>query len=62
MQRIAFLTALLVGIHPFLVEAVAWIAASKILLYACFYLIALHCYLERAEALYLPVFWQYCAS
>ena len=46
MQRIAFLTALLVGIHPFLVEAVAWIAASKILLYACFYLIALHCYLN----------------
>lgn len=45
-QRIAYLTAFLLGIHPFMVEAVCWISASKILLYAMFYLIALHCYLS----------------
>ena len=43
--RIAFLTALLFAVHPFLVEAVAWVSASKVVLYALFYLIALHFYL-----------------
>ena len=38
-------TALIFGIHPINSEAVAWIAASKIPLYACFYLISIHFYL-----------------
>ncbi|MFD2146940.1 hypothetical protein [Mucilaginibacter antarcticus] len=42
---IAFTTALLMAIHPFLVESVAWVSASKILLYALFYLLGLHYYL-----------------
>ena len=33
----AFFTALIFGIHPFNVESVAWISASKILVYAFFY-------------------------
>jgi hypothetical protein len=43
---IAFTTALLMALHPFLVESVAWISASKILLYAFFYLLALRYYLR----------------
>lgn len=46
LQRIAFITALLMAIHPLMVEAVAWISASKIVLYALFYLIGLNFYLE----------------
>jgi hypothetical protein len=42
---ISFCTAFIMAIHPFLVEAVAWMAASKILLYAFFYLLALNSYL-----------------
>lgn len=48
-RRISFFTALLMAIHPFLVEAVAWLSASKILLYSFFYLISLHCYLRYAS-------------
>jgi hypothetical protein len=55
-QRIAYFTAVLFAIHPFLVEAVAWIAASKIILYALFYLIALHCYLKYTVALKLKYY------
>jgi hypothetical protein len=44
--RIAFMAALLMAVHPFLVEAVAWVAASKCILFALFYLIALHCYVN----------------
>ncbi|SFW61521.1 hypothetical protein SAMN05661012_02973 [Chitinophaga sancti] len=43
--RIPFMTALLFAIHPFLVQAVAWMAASKIIIYTLFYLIALHFYI-----------------
>jgi hypothetical protein len=42
--RIPFMTALLFAVHPFLVQAVAWMAASKIIVYSLFYLIALHFY------------------
>jgi hypothetical protein len=48
-RRIAFITALLMAIHPFLVEAVAWISASKVLLYVFFYLMALLSYLKYIE-------------
>ncbi|HEU0227675.1 MAG TPA: hypothetical protein VFQ86_08055, partial [Arachidicoccus soli] len=44
--RVSFITALLMSIHPFSVEPVAWIAASKCLLYTLFYLLALHTYLS----------------
>lgn len=33
---IAFFTALLFAVHPFNVESVAWMSASKILVYACY--------------------------
>ncbi|WP_256007184.1 hypothetical protein [Pedobacter deserti] len=48
-QRIAMITALLMAVHPFLVESVAWISASKILIYSFFYLAALHAYLSYLE-------------
>lgn len=51
--RISFFTALLFAIHPFLVEAVGWVSASKVILYSFFYLIALHCYLYYTIALKL---------
>lgn len=47
--RIGFLTALLIGVHPFLVEAVAWISASKIILYVFHLLIGLLFYLKYVE-------------
>lgn len=43
---IAFLTVLLWGVHPVTVESVAWISASKILVYTCFYLLAAVLYLK----------------
>ncbi len=42
---LAFITALLFAIHPLQIEAVAWISASKVLLYTSFYLAAMGCYL-----------------
>lgn len=55
-QRIAYFTAILFAVHPFLVEAVAWVSASKILLYALFYLIALHFYLSYTVGLKLKYY------
>lgn len=45
-NRIAFISALLLAIHPFLVESVAWLSASKIIIYVFFYLLALKSYLS----------------
>ena len=45
----AWLTALIFAVHPVGVEAVAWISASKILVYAFFYLCALTMYLRYVE-------------
>ncbi len=47
---VAFLTALLVAVHPFNVESVAWMSASKIILYVLFYMVALLCYLRYTGA------------
>ncbi|NQX43057.1 hypothetical protein SAMN05421820_114108 [Pedobacter steynii] len=47
--EIAFFTALLFGIHPMQVESVAWIAASKILLYSFLFLLGLISYLKFIE-------------
>lgn len=44
--RTSFVTALIFSIHPVVVEPVAWMAASKILLYAFFYLAALIWYID----------------
>jgi len=44
--RISFIASLLMAVHPFLVEAVSWMSASKCILYAFFYLLALHFYLN----------------
>jgi protein O-mannosyl-transferase len=46
---VAFVTALLFGIHPLHVESVAWISERKDVLYAFFYLISLICYLTYLE-------------
>ena len=46
---IAWLTALLFAIHPINVEAVAWISALKVLLYAFFYLWGLLCYMHYIQ-------------
>jgi hypothetical protein len=39
-----FVVALVFAIHPLQVESVAWISASKILLYSFFVLLSIHCY------------------
>ncbi|MCC8423847.1 hypothetical protein [Mucilaginibacter sp. UR6-11] len=55
-QTISFFTAFIMAIHPFLVEAVAWMAASKILLYSFFYLWGLNTYfsyLKSKKVIYL---------
>lgn len=43
---ISLVAAILFVIHPITVESVAWIAASKVVIYAFFYLLALLCYLN----------------
>ena len=42
---VAFITALLFAVHPMKVESVAWISASKIPVYAFFYLLATYTYI-----------------
>jgi len=46
---VAIITALLFGIHPLHVEAVAWISARKELMFSLFYLLSLLSYLEYAK-------------
>ena len=50
--RIAFVTALLFAVHPVCVESVAWLSASKILVYSLFYLTALIIYIRYIERKY----------
>jgi len=45
-ENVAFLAALLWAVHPVTVESVAWVSASKILVYTFFYLLALLLYLK----------------
>lgn len=42
---ISFFTSLLFAIHPFNVESVAWMSASKVLVYTFFYLLATYTFL-----------------
>ncbi len=51
--RVAALAALIFGIHPMKVESVAWVTERKDVLYAFFYMLALHqywSYLEEGRA------------
>ncbi|MBS1664360.1 MAG: hypothetical protein JST68_25160, partial [Bacteroidetes bacterium] len=43
-RQTAFVTALLFAILPINIEPVAWVGASKVTLYALFYLLAISCY------------------
>lgn len=49
-KPVAFVTALLFAVHPLNVEAVAWISASKIVVYAFFYVLALYMYVIYVES------------
>ena len=54
-STIAFIAALLFAIHPLNVEAIAWISASKIVVYAFFYLAATYTcliYLDKKKNLF----------
>ncbi len=46
---ISFITAILFCIHPLNVESVAWMSASKVLVYALFYLLATYTFLLYLE-------------
>lgn len=46
---VSFITALFFCIHPFNVESVAWMSASKVLVYALFYLLATYTFLLYLE-------------
>lgn len=65
-QEICFLTALLFAIHPLNVEAVAWISASKVLIFSFFYLLATYSYLyfinKKTITLYLLTLLFFCLS
>lgn len=47
--EIAFITSLLFAIHPVNVEAVAWISAIKVPMYACFYILSLLLYIRYTD-------------
>lgn len=55
--RASFIAALLFGIHPMKVESVAWVTERKDVLYAFFYILALHAYLtyinKKTKHLYI---------
>lgn len=55
-RTVAWLTALAFAVHPVGVESVAWISASKILVYSFFYLLALNVYLVYVSK---PTLWRY---
>ena len=44
-HAVAFITTLLFAVHPMNVESVAWISASKIVVYTFFYLLATYTYI-----------------
>jgi hypothetical protein len=47
---ISFIAALLFAVHPMNVESVAWISASKVLVYTAFYLLATYAYLQYLDS------------
>jgi len=54
---ISLIVAALFAVHPLQVESVAWISASKILVYSFFYLLAVQCYIGyvQKKRIYLHV-------
>ncbi|SFK34082.1 hypothetical protein SAMN05216357_101371 [Porphyromonadaceae bacterium KH3CP3RA] len=49
---VSLITSLIFCVHPFNVESVAWMSASKVLVYALFYLLATYtflCYMKTAK-------------
>jgi len=54
---IAWAVAFLFAIHPMQVEAVAWISASKVVLYGFFYLLGLWFYLQYRQTGKTRYFW-----
>lgn len=54
---VAFLTALIFGIHPMHVESVAWIAERKDVLYTCFFLLGLIKYWDYLSTGNKKLFW-----
>ncbi len=60
-KRVAFITSVLFLLAPINLEPVAWIAASKVIIYACFYLGAILLYIKyitcgKAQYYYLMFF------
>ncbi len=53
---VAFVVALLFGMHPMHVESVAWVSARKDVLYTAFYLLSLLCY-EQFTHKHRRVWW-----
>ncbi len=49
-NNIAFITAIIFGIHPMHVESVVWIAGRKDVLYTFFYLSGIYFYLKYSES------------
>ncbi len=56
-RRVAFITALLLAVHPMTVEDVAWVSASKNIIYTFFYLAALLVYLKYIETKQVKFLW-----
>lgn len=54
-QLFSFLTALIFAIHPLQVESVAWISASKVVLYTLFFLLGIWLYLRYLKT--MNVWW-----
>lgn len=48
-RLISFVTAVLFIIHPANVESVAWVSASKVLIYSFFYLLSIYMYINYKE-------------
>jgi len=46
LQRYGFFVALIFAIHPLQVESIAWISASKVVIYTFFMLTAMWCYMQ----------------
>jgi len=62
----AFFTALVFAIHPFNVESVAWMSASKVLIYSFFYLLATIAFIsylknEKLKYFFLTLFLFICS-
>lgn len=53
----SLVTALLFGLHPLHVESVAWVSERKDVLYACFFLLSIICYIDYTVGKRKPKLW-----